>query len=117
MSAPRSRSILLPVPVAGLLACALLILAGGGRAEGVGDLAMPADSVVGSCTPELVHQVFPGTIDASGSGVGNVAELRYTDAAGVPRPPHHCNGPLVGPGDRQCTEPRSGRRATDRRRP
>ena len=61
-----------------LLSLTVLVLAGAHPIQ--------AERVVGSCTPELVHHVRPGTVDAAGSGVGTAAVLRYTDARGIARP-------------------------------
>jgi hypothetical protein len=63
-----------------VLAVVGLVLIGDSRSASAGD------PIVGSCTPELVHSLFPGTIDAAGSGVGTVAVLQYTDASGVTQP-------------------------------
>jgi hypothetical protein len=83
----RTQPAFAPRPVrAALLAVAFLLLAGGGWAGRAEAGPLPAERPVGSCTPELVYQLFPGTIAAAGSGVGTVAALRYTDASGVARP-------------------------------
>jgi hypothetical protein len=50
------------------------------------EAAVQADGAVGSCTPELVYDAAPGSLDASGAGTGQVAVLRYTDANGSLRP-------------------------------
>ncbi len=40
----------------------------------------------GSCTPKIVYAYAPGTLDATGTGAGEVAVLSYTDGGGIPQP-------------------------------
>lgn len=44
--------------------------------------AIQAKGAVGSCTPELVYALRPGSFDTRASGLASVASIRYTDAAG-----------------------------------
>lgn len=73
------------VPAASLIGFVALVIASIGWGAQA-NAAPPPGLDVGSCTPELVHPVYPGVLDATGSGSATAAIIEYTDAHGVARP-------------------------------
>lgn len=69
-----------------LVSLASLVLAPLGLLPGTDASVALARGRGRSCTPQIVHSVYPGTVDAAAFGTGTAAVLHYTDIHGVALP-------------------------------
>lgn len=65
-----------------VLSALLALFAGAAAAQGAARPALQAKGAVGTCTPELVYELLPGSFDARAAGTATVASIRHTDANG-----------------------------------